>query len=119
MVIVPTSDMTSGRMPATLHQRKGGIPVNAFYSILKRCVVHTIPKYSLLVDRSYQDLLSVTFMLQGGTLSSSISTLHAAMVAVRATTHICDVTFLLELWRDVASGGYLAELMVIENAQDS
>src|SRR6185503_19998751 len=39
-----------------MKQRKehGAVPVNTFNSILKRYVVHTPPKYSLLVDRSCQ-----------------------------------------------------------------
>ena len=65
-----------------------GVPVNTFNSILKRYVVHTSPKYSLLVDWSCQDQLSVTFMPHGWKISSTNLILQAAMLAVSATTHI-------------------------------
>jgi hypothetical protein len=71
---------------------QGGVPVNTLNSILKLYVVHTLIKYSLLVDRSYQDLLSVTFMPHGWKISSTNLILQAAMLVVSATTHICIVT---------------------------
>jgi hypothetical protein len=66
----------------------GGVPVNTFNSILKRYVVHIPPKYSLLVDWSCQDQLSVAFMPHGWKISSINLILQAAMLAVSATTHI-------------------------------
>jgi hypothetical protein len=59
--------MTRRRMPATLLQRidTATFKRECLNSILKRYVVHTLPKYSFLVDQSYQNLLRVTFMPHG------------------------------------------------------
>src|ERR1044071_8235677 len=61
------------------------IPLTRFLSVTAYI---QFPKYSLLVDWSRQDQLSVTFMPHGWKISSTNLILQATTLAVSATTHI-------------------------------